>query len=78
MGSRGRPSNTPGGAVTRLEVGEEEPTPGKDPAVKVSTTAATDPDPDSRVTEADTGGGAMAHPEAPTGAAAGPGERLAA
>ena len=60
-GSRGRLSNTHGGAAIRPEEGEEGPTPGKDPAETVGSTTAMDPDPDpdSRVTEAATGGGAM-------------------
>jgi hypothetical protein len=78
-GSRGCPSNTPGGAETRSEEEKEEPTPGNDPAKTVGITTAMDPgpDPDSRVIEAATGGGAMAPLEVRTGAAAGPGERPA-
>ncbi len=76
-GSRGRLSNTLGGAAIRSEEGEEGPTQGKDPAETVGSTTAMDPDPDpdSRVTEAATVGGAMEPLEARTGAAAGPGER---
>ncbi len=78
-GSRGRPSNTPGEAEIRIEEVEEDPTPEKALAAMANSIATTDPgpDPDSRVTEAVTGGGTTAPPEAPTGAAAGPGEPLA-
>ncbi len=55
---------------------EEEPTPGKDPAETAGCTKAMDPDPDpdSRATEAATGGGATEPLEARTGAVAGPGD----
>jgi hypothetical protein len=74
--SQGRPSSTHGGAEIRAEEVEGDPTPGKVPAETANTTAATDPGPDPvcRVEEAATEGGALAPPEAPTGAAAGPGE----
>jgi hypothetical protein len=75
-GCQGRPSSTHGGEEIRTEEAEGDPTPERAPAETVNTIAVTDPGPDlvSRVEEAATEGGALVPPEAPAGAAAGPGE----